>query len=250
LPAAVVSLSALVVACSTGRHGDRNIASPKPQPIYRPSGSIPCLNVIGTIRISAKFGADPEITEELDSIGQSAGLKAIDLNLGSNSAEVVFEKSVSQARKANTTASFWVKNYRSKAKVVQRRNVVVIFRKRPSAGEEKAVFGCMNTSRPIARPVLSQLKAAMKADDGKGGFCWNDCPGLRIAAGRVSVAHPAYVSVDAGEPVEGGAINWVSAIFHRESGRWKIVDYGTGEVGCEKAPPSVLRDLGFGCPLY
>jgi hypothetical protein len=246
---AAAGLTASLMACSS--HATKTTASASaPVPIFRPNWSLPCLGVIGTVRISAKYGALPEITEELDFLGQSAGLKAIDLNLGSNSAEIIFEKDASKARTTASTALFWAKTYRSPTGVARQRNVVAIFKRSPSVAERGAIFGCMNTSRPAPKKLLREIKLVLTSKRACTSAVYKGpCRQMIVPSGTVSPAHPDYASVAAAQPFEGEYV-WESLILHREKGRWKAAGEGTDEVGCGTVPSYVLRDLGFGCHLY
>lgn len=84
----------------------------------------------------------------------------------------------------------------------------------------------MNTSRPISPRVVRELKTVLRADRGKRGFCWNGCPGLRLADGQASFTRPDFLGISAGESLQG-EVDWPAVIFHRKEGRWKILDYGS-----------------------
>jgi hypothetical protein len=246
----IASLVAGLAACSSHATKTKATAAAESVPIFRPGWSLPCLNVVGTVRLSAKIGAVPEITEELDSLGQSAGLKAVDLNLGRNSAEVIFEKSARTARKTATAAHFWARNYRVPVTARRWRNVVIIFEKRPKADEESAVVGCMNTSRPAPKPLLREIKSVLTSKRACGSAVYKGpCQKMIVPDGTISPAHPSYAAVTAAQPFEGEYVG-DSLILRRANGGWRVVSEGSDEVGCGVVPPAVLRDLGFSCQLY
>ena len=45
-------------------------------------------------------------------------------------------------------------------------------------------------------------------------------------------------------PVTDPAYGWASA----QSGQWKVLDYGTAQVGCGTVPANVQSEFGFTCP--
>lgn len=45
-------------------------------------------------------------------------------------------------------------------------------------------------------------------------------------------------------PVTDNAYGWATVV----DGRWKVIDFGTALVGCDKVPTDVQREFGFTCP--
>jgi hypothetical protein len=68
----------------------------------------------------------------------------------------------------------------------------------------------------------------------------------QVTACRLAAADPtwALVRLDA-QP--GATFTPTTVVLHGGAGSWSIVDSGTGNVGCGKAPQQVLADLGLLC---
>jgi hypothetical protein len=69
------------------------------------------------------------------------------------------------------------------------------------------------------------------------------CPGAKIDHIRLARTDPSYATAAIYDPKVGGA-----AILLRRGGVvWKVIDYGSSQVGCGHAPTKVLDDLGLYC---
>jgi hypothetical protein len=69
------------------------------------------------------------------------------------------------------------------------------------------------------------------------------CVKLRLSRIRLSKTDRRWAAANYAAPGRQSGY----AVLHREGARWRVVDYGTADVGCSSAPTRVLHDLGIYC---
>ena len=69
------------------------------------------------------------------------------------------------------------------------------------------------------------------------------CAKLRLSRIRLSKTDRRWAAANYAAPGTQSGY----AVLHREGTQWRVVDYGTADVGCSSAPAKALYDLGIYC---
>lgn len=140
---------------------------------------------------------------------------------------------------------------RARATVERARNVVVVFGHVALAMEAdidasmRALRGEMGAARPptrVERAALTQAVAgffAPRSITGKVGR-------VRVTTRSRRFEKLAFVVFRGAK--KGRDLGTISILLGRRNAGWRVLDYGSTEVGCSSPEAALMSDLGFGCP--
>ncbi|MCM3886790.1 hypothetical protein [Frankia sp. R82] len=94
------------------------------------------------------------------------------------------------------------------------------------------------TTADTASTNIAAVAAAVKREPGLA-------PDGVVESVVISSTDPTWAAAGVVSPTAGG----VRALLHRTGGAWKVVDFGSAEVGCTGGPSAaILAELGLDCP--
>jgi hypothetical protein len=101
-----------------------------------------------------------------------------------------------------------------------------------------AKLGAAGTALTPTAAVRAAIVAATRSAWCHGGPCTAGFSGVRL-----SKTDPTF----AADRVQQAGAEGAVALLHRTGGTWKLLDVGTDQIGCGRAPRPVLNDLGLYC---
>jgi hypothetical protein len=113
-----------------------------------------------------------------------------------------------------------------------------------------AIIGTLAMPGAAARNPRAGELAAMKAALARS-LCGR-CVGWKLEWGRFRISSVdehfgSGVLRNGSRKANGEELQSGYALLFRVKGRWRVLDAGQADVGCNQMPRIVRRDLGFGC---